>query len=133
MVTIRYSDQQGSKSRQNPCQVKPTAENIGNLSYTEFSSSRRVTRGQVLGHLARNGTDQCQSSSSNPLTPHREQPRLIRIVVPPTHAQSSQQQNGQITLRSGLINKPTFLGATNNTEIRKNRIPMPMGVEALSW
>ena len=27
----RYSDQQGSKSRQNPCQVQPT-ENIGNLS-----------------------------------------------------------------------------------------------------
>ena len=31
MVTTRYSDQQGSKSRQNPCQVQPT-ENIGNLS-----------------------------------------------------------------------------------------------------
>ena len=31
MVTARYSDQQGSKSRQNPCQVQPT-ENIGNLS-----------------------------------------------------------------------------------------------------
>ena len=31
MVTTRYSDQQGSKSRQNPCQVQPP-ENIGNLS-----------------------------------------------------------------------------------------------------
>ena len=31
MVTTRYSDQQGSKSRQNPCQVQPN-ENIGNLS-----------------------------------------------------------------------------------------------------
>ena len=30
MVTTRYSDQQGSKLRQNPCQVQPT-ENIGNL------------------------------------------------------------------------------------------------------
>ena len=30
MVTNLYSDQQGSKSRQNPCQVQPT-ENIGNL------------------------------------------------------------------------------------------------------
>ena len=31
MVTTRYSNQQGSKSRQNPCQVQPP-ENIGNLS-----------------------------------------------------------------------------------------------------
>ena len=35
MVTAHYSNQQGSKSRQNPCQVQPT-ENIGN-----FSVSRR--------------------------------------------------------------------------------------------
>ena len=35
MVTTRYSDHQGSKSRQNPCQIQPT-ENIGNIS-----SSRR--------------------------------------------------------------------------------------------
>ena len=31
MVTARYSNQQGSKSRQNPCQFQPT-ENTGNLS-----------------------------------------------------------------------------------------------------
>ena len=31
MVTALYSNQQGSKSRRNPCQVQPT-ENIGNLS-----------------------------------------------------------------------------------------------------
>ena len=31
MVTARYSNQQGSQSRQNPCLVQPT-ENIGNLS-----------------------------------------------------------------------------------------------------
>ena len=30
MVTARYSNQQGSKSRQNPCQVQP-ADNIGNI------------------------------------------------------------------------------------------------------
>ena len=30
MVTSLYLNQQGSKSRQNPCQVQPT-ENIGNL------------------------------------------------------------------------------------------------------
>ena len=31
MVTTRYSDEQGSKSPQNLCEVQPT-ENIGNLS-----------------------------------------------------------------------------------------------------
>ena len=31
MGTTRYSEQQGSKSQQNPCQVQPT-DNIGNLS-----------------------------------------------------------------------------------------------------
>ena len=36
-VITCYSDQQGSKSRQNPCQVKPT-ENIDNLS----ASRRRL-------------------------------------------------------------------------------------------
>ena len=32
MVTTRYSDRQGSKSRHNPCQVQPT-ENMGNFGY----------------------------------------------------------------------------------------------------
>ena len=32
-VTTRYSDQQGSKSPQNPCQVQ-SPDNIGNLKYT---------------------------------------------------------------------------------------------------
>ena len=40
-------DQQGSKSRQNPCQVQPT-ENIGN---SWVSSSRRATRRQVMQHF----------------------------------------------------------------------------------
>ena len=51
MVTTRYSDQQGSKSRQKLC---------------DFTS---------------NGTDQYQNGSSNLLTPYREQPRSTRIVV----------------------------------------------------
>ena len=38
MVTTRYSNPQGSKSRQNPRQVQPT-ENIGNIS-----TSRRCLR-----------------------------------------------------------------------------------------
>ena len=57
MVTTRYSDQQGSKSRQNVCDSRS------------------------------NGTDQYQNGLSNLLTPHREQPRSTRIVVayPATH------------------------------------------------
>ena len=51
LLTTRYSDQQGSKSRQNVCD----------------STS--------------NGTDQYQNGSSNLLTPYREQPRSTRIVV----------------------------------------------------
>ena len=51
VVTTRYSDQQGSKSRQTLCD----------------STS--------------NGTDNHQHGSSTLLTPYREQPRLTRIVV----------------------------------------------------
>ena len=47
----RYSDQQGSKSRQKLCDTTS------------------------------NGTDQHQNGSSNLLTPYREQPRSTRIVV----------------------------------------------------
>ena len=51
MVTTRYSNQQGSKSRQKLCD----------------STS--------------DGTNQCQNDSSNLLTPYREQPRSTQIVV----------------------------------------------------
>ena len=43
IVTTRYSDQEGSKSRQNPRQVQPT-ENIGNLS----ASTRGLCINRVL-------------------------------------------------------------------------------------
>ena len=99
MVTTRYSNQQGSKSRQHLCQVQPT-ENIGNLSASrrclwirttvstvwsaasiseselqatkktvwcvahptkssnkKKSSSRRVTRRQVMRYFISYGTD----------------------------------------------------------------------------
>ena len=51
MVTTRYSDQQGSKSRQTLC------------------------------HSTSNGTDQCQNGSSNLLAPDQEQSRSTRIVL----------------------------------------------------
>ena len=36
---------------------------------------------KVMRHFTRYGTGQCQNSSSNLLTPYREQPRSTRIVV----------------------------------------------------
>ena len=48
-------------------------------------------------------------------------------LLSPTPGQRSQQQSGQITLQSVLINKPKLLKATHNTEIRS------MVMEALSW
>ena len=51
----------------------------------------------------------------------------------PTHDQRSQQQSGQITLHSVLINKSKFLKVTHRTKIRKIVIPRSMVAEALSW
>ena len=42
MVTTRYSNQQGSKSLQNPCQIQPT-ENIGNISASRICLWVRAT------------------------------------------------------------------------------------------
>ena len=167
MVTARYSNQQGSKSRQNPCQVQPT-ENIANLSasrpglfgyelqfllllsgvlpvvqnlnyyklqripvlpdvlpnqqshqkgYKQFSSSGRVTRRQVMRYFTSNGTDQSMSKRfiksyyiSRATSIDSDCCRLS------TAGQSSQQQSGQITLQSVLIDKPKFLKATHHTE-----------------
>ena len=50
-----------------------------------------------------------------------------------THDQRSQQKNGKVTLQPVLINKSKFLNAIRCAEIRKNKIPMSMVVEALSW
>ena len=65
--------------------------------------------------------------------PHIES-SLDRLgLLLPTHSQRSQQQSGQTTLRSVLINKSKFLKATYRTKIRKNETPRYMVVEALSW
>ena len=54
-------------------------------------------------------------------------------LLSPTHDQRSQQQSGQITLRSVLINKSKFLKAIHRTKIKKIEIPRSMVVEASSW
>ena len=54
-------------------------------------------------------------------------------MLSPTHDQRSQQQSGQITLQSVLINKSKFLKATHRTKIMKIEIPRSMVVMGLSW
>ena len=108
------------------CPAHPTSHQ---KCYKRFSSSRRVTRRQVMRRFTGNGTDQCRNDSSNVLNPYREQPRSTRIVVAyPRSAFSGTKQ--QITLHSVLINKPKFLKATHHTKIRKTEIPRSMVVEA---
>ena len=134
MATIRYSIQQGSKSRQNPCQVQPT-ESIGNLSASRrciwvrstvstvwspvqpTKSSKVIQKKISLGVL--NEDKLCNTlqamAPTNVKTVH--QTCLLHIgsnldrlgLLPPTHGQHSQQQSGQITLQSVLINEsPSF-------------------------
>ena len=66
-----------------------------------------MTRTQVRRRLTRNATDQCQSGSSNLLSPYREQPRSTRSVVAyprpafsatelTNHARISFDQQGQV-------------------------------------
>ena len=50
-------------------------------------------------------------------------------LLSPTHGQRSQQQSGQISLQSILINTPKFLKAKHCKDIRKNEIPSSMVVE----
>ena len=52
-------------------------------------------------------------------------------LLSPTHNQRSQQQTGQITFQTVLINKSKFLKATHQTKMRKIEIPRSMVVEAL--
>ena len=71
-----------------------------------------------------NGTDlfnvKTVHSSSNLLTPYREQPLDRLGLLSPTHDQRSQQQIKQITLQqSVLINRSKFLEATQRKKIRK--------------
>ena len=54
-------------------------------------------------------------------------------VLSPIHDHRSQQQSGQITLQSVLINTSKFLKATHRTKIMKIGIPRSMVVEVLNW
>ena len=54
-------------------------------------------------------------------------------LLSPTHDQRSQQQSGQVTLQSVLINKSKYLKATYPTEKNNIEIPRSIVVEALRW
>ena len=102
MVTTRYSDQQGSKSRQNVVRLykqwhRPKSKTVHQTSLLHIESS-----------LDRLG--------------------LLSL----THDQCSQQQIGQITLQPVLINKSKFLKATHCSKLWKNELPRFMVAEALS-
>ena len=63
-------------------------------------------------------------TSTNVKTVHQTSLLLIESnldrlgLLSPTHGQRSQQQSGQITFQSVLINKPRFLKAPRHAEIR---------------
>ena len=97
-----------------------------------FSSSRRVTRRQVMRHFTSNGPDQCHNGSPNLLTSYREQPRSTRIVVAyrrPAFLATKRTNPPPIS----FDNKSKFLKATRHAKIRKIEIPKSMVGEALSW
>ena len=65
---------------------------------------------------------------------HHIENNLIRLgLLSPTHGQRSEQQSGQITLQSVLVNKSEFLKAPRHPEIRKIVMSKTMEVEALTW
>ena len=56
----------------------------------------------------------------------------METLLSPTHGQRDQQQSGQITLQSVLINKTKFQSHTLYI-IRKIELPRSIVVETLSW
>ena len=103
MVTARYSNQQGSKSRQK------SYATLQAKAPTTIKTVHQTSLLHIESNLDRLGW------------------------LSPAHDQRSQQQSGQITLQSVLItSKPKFLKATHRTEIRTIEIPRSMVVEALS-
>ena len=54
-------------------------------------------------------------------------------LLSPTHGQRFQQQSGQTTVQSGLINKPKSLMATRQVKIKKIKISRFKVVGALRW
>ena len=72
--------------------------------------------------------------TSHPSSLFHIESNLDRLgLLSPNHGQRSQQQSGQNTLQSVLINTPKLVEATRHAEIWKIKIPRSMVVGALSW
>ena len=85
-----------------------------------------------MWHFTSNGTDHVKTVHQTSFL-HIES-NLDRLgLLSPTHGQRSQQESGQITLQSVLINKSKFLKATRRAGVCKIGIPRSMMVEALNW
>ena len=103
MVTTRYSDQQGSKSRQKVMRLyKKWHRPISKRSIKPPYSISRATSIDL---------EYCRLPTTSVLS----------------------KKNGKITLQPVLITKSKFLKATHCTEKRKNEKPRSMVVETLSW
>ena len=119
MVTTRYSDQQGFKSRQNPRQVQAT-ENVGNSCFLALGG---LNEDKLCDTSQAMAPTNLKTVYQNSLL-HIES-KLDRLgLLSPTHGQSSQQPSVQITLQSVLIYKPKFLKATHHTKMSKIEIPI---------
>ena len=105
MVTTRYSDQQGSQSRQKGTWYAT----LQAMAPTNIKTVHQTSLLHIESSLDRLG------------------------LLSPTHDQRSQQQSGQFTLQQVLINKSKLFKATHRTKVRKIEIPRSMVVETLSW
>ena len=98
-----------------------------------------------MRHFTSSYTEQCRNSSSNLLTPYREQPQSTRIlkknlnasiglIVPCGLPTANVLSNKMDKSRSYqfFINKPKFLKAARYVESRKIEMPRSMMLEALS-
>ena len=91
MVTTRYADQQGSKSRQKDTKYAT----LQAMAPTNVKTVHQTSLHHIESNLDRLG------------------------LLSPTHDQHSQQQTGQIALQPVLINKSKFVKATHCTKIGK--------------
>ena len=113
--SLRGTELNGSHHGDNPL-VKPTGIQIATGSYA------------ILQATAPTNVKTVYQASFLHTEGNLDRLRLLS----PTHDQRSQQQSGQITVQSVLINKSKFFKIIHRTKIRKG-IQRSMVVEALSW
>ena len=88
-------------------------QQIHQTFYKKYSSSRRVTRRLVMRHFIGHAPTKFETVHQTSLFYIESNPDRLRLLSP-TPGQRFQQQSGQITIQSVLINKPKFLKATHH-------------------